>query len=388
MKLRLLVTLSFTASVAAFLAGASPSPAHADAAPPLTPPASSIDAGGPTMVQMWSEVVLLDARGLAFEDGVVSVSARFRMRNTGSAPEQLRVRFPLEHPQGYGDGYGGYPIVENLSAYVDSQPVLTGEVSEPTYWNQLDARIRWATFDVLFPVGRDVIISVEYAVHAATDEFGTRLDYVMETGAGWAGSIERAEIILRLPYPATRAAYLGSWHSDAWSNPVYSSDTIRWVRWHVEPTEEDNFEALLVPPHLWYQILTLQRRIANGVGSGRDYMAQAEAYWLASRSYHGWISHPHLLEAAEAVVNRGLHRFPGNLDLIAEGAFFRLEGLYSSSPLAGEDLSPSEQREIDLARCQIAQALHAGSTVDIVQRAAAIHGIGRPGAECASTSDN
>jgi hypothetical protein len=375
----------FLPAISAFgLAISPPDLPRADAAPPLTPPASSIASGGSTRVQMWSEIVILDATGLATEDGLVLVTTRFRMRNTGVAPEDLRVRFPLEHPGGWGDGYGGYPLVENLEVFADGQPLETGEALEPTYLTQLDAKIRWATFDVHFPVERDVILTVEYTIHAAADEFGTRLDYVMETGAGWAGSIERAAIILLLPYAATRDAYLGSLRSDAWTSPVYSGNTMRWVRWHVEPTEEDNFEALLVPPHLWYRILTLQRRIANGVGIESDYLAQAEAYWLASRSFHGYISHPHLFEAAQAVVNCGLRRLPGSLDLTAEGAFFRLERLYGSVSLAGQGFSPSEQREIHLARCQIAQAVRAGSTADIVQRAAAIYGISRLETECAA----
>lgn len=379
-------TRLFKSSVlAVFLLALTPVEVRADAAPPLTPPGSSIAADAVTRVQMWSETVEIDARGLVHESGAVSVAASFRMRNTGPTPERLQVRFPLEHPMGIGDAYGGFPAVQHLTVYVDSQPVVTGETRQPTYstyWGEVGPEIKWATFDVAFPLGRDVIIGVSYTIQPTPDYHGTRLDYVMETGGGWWGAIERAEIIVRLPYSSsTVRANFRQAHS--WPAPNFVGDTLRWTRWHIEPVTDDNFYVLLAPPHLWAEILTLERRIRTAQGTPADYVALTEAYWLAGTERHDWVFFPELAIAAQASARRGLIQFPGMPDLMAQQAYMQVMWIAThTGTWTLLDLSPSDQAQVNRARCQIARALELDPSSTWAQTAAEAFRIATARQEC------
>jgi hypothetical protein len=388
MKAFLRMVFSKASLLAVFLLGMTPA-IRADVAPPLTPPASSIWAEPGTRVQMWSETVELDARGLVEDSGTVSVTARFRMRDSGSSPEQLRVRFPLEHPMGIGDAYGGFPAVQDLAVYVDSQPVVTAETREPTYstyWGEVGPEIRWATFGVAFPVGRDVTIDVAYTIQPTPDYDGTRLDYVMETGAGWWGAIERAEIVVRLPYPSSTIR--GSFRqADTWPAPRFAGDSLRWVRWHVEPATDDNFYLLLAPPHLWVQVLTLERRIRNGEGTSADYVALTEAYWYAATDRHDWVFFPGLAIAAQASATRGLIQFPGTPDLMGQEAYMQIMWIAThTGTWTLLDLSPSEQAQVARARCEIARALELDPSSTWPQMAAEAFRVSTPREECPPSS--
>jgi hypothetical protein len=335
---------------------------------------------------MWSEMVELDARGLAEETAPVLVSASFRMRNTGTTPERLQVRFPLEHPLGIGDAYGGFPTVQDLVVNVDSQRVVTGEARQPTYstyWGEASPEINWATFDVAFPVGRDVIIDVSYAIQPTPSDYGVRLDYVMETGAGWWGPIVRAEIIVRLPYMSSTIR--ANFHqADTWPAPHFSGDSLRWVRWTMEPTSDDNFHFLLAPPHLWMQILTLSRRVRGGVATPDDYLALAEAYWDAgTEDKHGWVFFPELAIAAQGAARLGLARFPDTADLMAQEGLMRIMWIAThSGRWTLPDPPPAEQALLNSARCEIARALGLDPSSTRAQEAAEAFQIGGTGQEC------
>jgi hypothetical protein len=298
---------------------------------------------------MWSEHVQLDATGLLEEDGKVHVVATFRMRNTASSRQNLRARFPLEHPEGIGDGYGRFPTVENLMVEVGAAPVITIEVSEPSYWEEAAQPIRWAAFDVEFPVGRDVLITVEYDVPPRIDFSAVAIDYVLETGAAWYGAIALARIDVLLPYPVSSDNY--TWSAPTWGTPRFAGNTLTWTQWDLNPTREDNFFVYLVDPADWHRIRELETMAANGQATREDFLQLSVLYWRAATDAYELSINPPLADAAERAARRGLLIDPRSSELIYQLAYIQwvsianpLDWYYRRPPTA------AEQRQIDRIR--------------------------------------
>src|SRR5262245_58139677 len=142
-----------------------PSTVLADIAPPQNPPGSNLSPGsGTTRVRMVSETVLIDVQRDTTPGslGRAHITADFSMHNLGNASESLAVRFPIGANNQYDNSY---PEITDVVIKVDGQPTAFRRVSyiagfgEPNYWH--DA-VPWAEFDVVFPVGQDVAIQVEY----------------------------------------------------------------------------------------------------------------------------------------------------------------------------------------------------------------------------------
>jgi hypothetical protein len=330
------------------LSGSQAGPVLADAAPPLTPPGSSIDPTSSTPVRMWSETVELDATGLLQESGRVHVEAVFRMRNTAPSRQNLRARFPLEHPQGIGDGWGSFPIVENLAVQVDSTPAPTAEVREPSYWEDADQSIRWAAFDVEFPVGEDVVISVEYDVSPTPGYNFVRLDYVLETGAGWFGPIALARMVVRLPYPANTDNYIS--HAGRWPAPAMSGNRITWRRWNLDPSREDNFFVYLVAPQAWETIRQLETRAANGGATPQDFAQLSLLYWRVATDESEMSIYAPLADVAERAARRGLALDPDSSELLSQLAYIQWVEIAQRLTFARRGPSPTEQAQIDRIR--------------------------------------
>ena len=170
--------------------------AYADVAPPETVPGSNINPESEsTQVRMVAESVTLTiSEDLTDENGAVAETrAVFTMRNLGTVEESMAVRFPLSFL--YAD-LGGFPEIESIVVKVDGKTASTKREIQPFK----NSEIPWAVFDLTFPPGQDVLIEVVYNV----DGYGyypyQAFKYILETGAGWNGTIGSAEIIVRLPY--------------------------------------------------------------------------------------------------------------------------------------------------------------------------------------------
>src|SRR4051812_16947657 len=74
--------------------------AWADVAPPMQPPGSNISPGGATQVVMSAERVVIEVQPSG-DTAKGRVTADFTMHNSGSADEQMQVRFPLGDPSGF-----------------------------------------------------------------------------------------------------------------------------------------------------------------------------------------------------------------------------------------------------------------------------------------------
>src|SRR5262245_41705287 len=98
--------------------------------------------------------------------------------------------------------YYSYPTdIEDFKIWVSGQAVATITIS-----GQLPSskeNIHWAAFPVLFPPGQDVTIEVSYVTRPTGYPPAARFGYLLETGDGWRDTIGSADIIARLPYPAS-----------------------------------------------------------------------------------------------------------------------------------------------------------------------------------------
>ncbi len=308
-------------------------PARADAAPPLQPPGSNIAPGAETQVQMVAERVVVDVQSA--EAGGVRVRADFTLRNLGSAGERMAVRFPLEHPTGMGDGYGRFPQVQGFAAEVNGQPVPVRTVAEPdTLGERL---IQWAAFDVDFPVGQDVAISVTYATSLTGDHDakltgydGAAVYYILETGAGWRGPIGTADIVLRLPY----AVGPGNVFLAHFTSPggEYAGSEVRWHRENLEPTREDNWRAYMVWPDDWRRILDLQAETAARPGDVEARVELARAYRKVGSDKHAFVGSDYLADLSERTLAEALALRPDSAALHAELAALRWWRLYYRYP--------------------------------------------------------
>ena len=265
-------------------------PALADVAPPEQPPGSSLGPGEEvTQVQMLSEEVIIEVGDPANidpswpENHAVEavVSARFTMRNQGEQEERMTVRFPLNNVEGWGDGFGRYPQVQDFTVSVGAQQLDWSVVPSTNPWDADEPPLLWAAFGVTFPVDRDIVIKVSYTLLSTGYLPEARFSYILETGAGWYGSIGEGDIILRLPYRATSENVL-SGEYETIPGVVFAGKEVRWHFEDLEPTRADNWHVTILQPSLWQQILDMQAAVDKDPEDVDSLAALGEAAFNAS----------------------------------------------------------------------------------------------------------
>ncbi len=245
--------------------------ARADAAPPPDP---TVGGAGPyqpqkTNVQMVSETVVIEVP--AYEDNSsnqISVTADFNLQNQGPVKEEMHVIFPLSRLDPWRPEESDYRVDSTtFEVWVDGVKAPTWEIFTPAEEgyeleygsNAVPTRgfypdVRWAAFDVAFPVRQMVSLRVGYKMLGSSGFSG--VGYILETGAGWYGKILSADLILRLPYAATTETVLNANHGY-----VFSGNEVRWKLINFEPTREDNLNVRIVPPEEWQPILELRSQV-------------------------------------------------------------------------------------------------------------------------------
>jgi hypothetical protein len=244
--------------------------AQADAAPPPDPTVGGVGPYQPqkTNVQMMSERVVIDvATQPGFEEPKqIRVDAGFTMRNQGQTEEQMQVIFPLTRLNYEPSQESFYSVdITSFAVKVDGRLVSTTEITTPPEISANDMEhgfapeVQWAAFDVTFPVDQDVLLQVEYnmlneyAMYGGQNFGFTGIAYILETGAGWFGNILSADIILRLPYPATQEVI-----QEANPGYVISGNEMHWKLRDFEPTREDNLTVSVIRSDVWQDILDLR----------------------------------------------------------------------------------------------------------------------------------
>lgn len=263
-------------------------PVSADVAPPESAPGSNpVPAGEGTQVRMMAETVTLTILpgSTSSPTAIADTTAVFSMRNLGTVEEKMQVRFPLSFFAGDSDGRGNFPEIGGITVKIDGRNVATKRELQPFLASEYSypqrEQIPWAVFDVTFPPGEDVTIEVAYRVNGFGYYPYEIFRYVLETGAGWKGTIGSADIILRLPYPAsTQNVWLKD--VDGFGEPtqggIVSGNEVRWRFEDFEPTYQDNFKVVLVTPWLWQSVLTEQENLAKNPEDGESWGRLGKAY--------------------------------------------------------------------------------------------------------------
>jgi hypothetical protein len=311
---------------------------RADAAPPMNPPGGNVSPEGGTQVQMVAEQVIIDFRQST--DYSAKVTAWFLFHNTGNADEHLKVRFPLNGDQQFNGTEEGYiPLIKDFTALINGQQLITRVVKEddpnaPLFYLGNSTVMYWSVFDVGFPVGKDVKLTVKYTLQPTTDKTSQAyISYILATGAGWKGPIGKADVVLRFPYILNN--YNLRDFNDFNTNNYFTSNSQSkrstniienelWLHWEgLEPTDQDNVYVRVVIPHLWQVIL--QGRI-QAIGSPDDasvWLALARAYASAGQSKHGMFEFEdeQLCQPFIKAFERALTLDPNDASLHAEFAY-------------------------------------------------------------------
>jgi hypothetical protein len=331
-------------------------PVRADVAPPNQPPGSSISPGGQTQVRMVSERVVLTVQGLPTGDqrpqlagdaARAQVRADFQMRNLGQVDERMQVRFPLQDPSGESSGFSKYPEVQGFSALIDGRPVATTVITSTNPQGGDAPPVRWAAFDVTFPVGRDVPIGVAYTI-APTGYFpAARFAYVLETGAGWRDTIGSTDLIVQLPYTASKEFVLPGLPNSGEDAPTaagasFVGKEIRWHRENLEPTAQDNFFVTLIVPRVWQGILDARTAAAAQPNAAAVIVRLALAYESAVTSRFPTDDGDPFAALSEQTYAQAIVLEPGSAALHAEFARLIWDHLTVEAALPAGD--PNVQR--------------------------------------------
>ena len=268
--------ISISISIAAILLCAIFTAASADIAPPLQPPGAN---PAPleyekTNVEMGFETVLItveEASTLYYvETPIDTVNARvvavFAMSNRSEAAETLEVLFPLNNTEGWGDGAWGDPEIQNLKISVNDQSVTWVEKTTPNPRDPEEPGIKWAEFEVEFPSKEVTFIEIRYDLQSTGYFPEATFNYILETGGGWNGPIGEAHIHLILPYEASVENVLHDEYTQTSPGGKFEGNEVIWEYTNLEPDAADNWEATIIAPHIWEQILELRERIDQGDG--------------------------------------------------------------------------------------------------------------------------
>jgi len=268
--------------------------AHADIAPPSQPSGSNVVPGEVTMVQMMYERVVIDLRS-PWSDGIdADVTAKFIMRNQGTVDEQMTVGFPL-NSIGDMNFDGSIPKLKDLAVRVDGSMVNV-QYTSANDWLINEAQdvlvIDWAVFDVVFPIGKDVTVEINYKQPPTYDAPTTQYDYILITGAGWYGTILEGDIIFRLPYTISYwENYSTSNNENIWGGLVTEAIVENEARWHFENIEpqsyKDNWRVHVIRPREWERILAVREALISNQYDAELWMELGDAYSNAAGKLGG-----------------------------------------------------------------------------------------------------
>ena len=276
----------------------SASPARADIGlPPLNPAAAGLGLkqGVETQVRMLSEMVDLtveeyerqsqDPMGESPGDWMRGrVEAEFQMRNLGTADETLDVWFPLAASLRYPGALAYFPdrLIQDFKVWTDGLPLETEQVAGPDLLEPSQTS-QWVHFPITFPAGQDVSVRVSYTVYPTGRRPFGGFEYILQTGAGWKGTIGEAVVTIYLPYEITPENLSQSGNSieghPLAPNPpgyVIENNVIRWQMRDLEPTTEDNIFIDVLEPQRYRELLQARSQAENSPASVKAQLALAQ----------------------------------------------------------------------------------------------------------------
>jgi hypothetical protein len=151
----------------------------------------------------------------------------------------------------------------------------------------------WASFPVTFPAGEETQLQVRYTVPLQTAVKGKELAlyYIFQTGAGWAGPIGQAELVVNLPYPAS-AETLAVAAPGSLSLPYGQANALpaipegvtlegnqaRWMWKDFEPGAQDDFAAWLMDLEQWQALEAAKAKVQALPEDGQAWLELAGVY--------------------------------------------------------------------------------------------------------------
>lgn len=285
---------------------------------PILPGGSNIKPGEETPIQMAAEVVVMNVRQATEADNasiklnpkwygydqrdvwftcIAEVEADFTMKNPTSDTLSMTVWFPLASALenvNWRTNLPGeiVPRIESFKVSVDGNPVdfTASELPNPKGFEYTP--LPWASFKVTFPGNKDTLIHVSYLVplQPSAKGFTMALYYIFQTGAGWAGPIGKAELILNLPYPASMETLAGMSNSLRLP-PMYlpkagklpfgmtmEGNQARLTWKGFEPGPEDDFAIWLLQPDKWQEIAAARAAVQANPQDGKAWLQLAFVY--------------------------------------------------------------------------------------------------------------
>jgi len=288
-----------------------PAPVRADVGPqPILPGGSSLKPGEEASIQMAAEVVTMNVRAATQADNalvklnprwygyylqpvwhpaIAEVEADFMLKNPTGEAVSMDVWFPLNSALEKVPFSGERPSeivprLENFQVSVDGNPVgfVVSELPNPGGADK--PPIPWASFPVTFLPGVDTPIQVSYSVPLKPfpKEPAMDLFYVFQTGAGWAGPIGQAELIVNLPYPAS-----GETLADLPPGAALEGNQARWTWKNFEPGPEDDFKVTLLRLDKWQELETARQAARTNPQDGQAWLDLADLYFFLAVHSHG-----------------------------------------------------------------------------------------------------
>lgn len=289
---------------------------------PILPGGSNISTEEETPIHMAAETVEMTVRQATSADNdliqlnpqaygfqtmpvwytaVAEVKADFTMHNPTGEGISMTVWFPLasalENVSWEINPDEIVPRIESFLVNVDGSPIdySVSELPNPKGSNR--PMLPWASFPVSFPAEADTAIQVSYLVPLvpAAKSRTLALYYVFQTGAGWAGPIGQAELIVNLPYPASTETmadmpagsldipYMMAGGSTGLpSGAVLDGNQARWEWKTFEPTPLDDFSIWLLDPTDWVELVADRAAVQANPEGGQAWLQLASNYYSLS----------------------------------------------------------------------------------------------------------
>ncbi len=279
---------------------------------PILPGGSSIMPEEETPIQMAAERVVLNVRPATEADDTVvarnpteyggsgsfdgspgmypamaDVFADFTMVNPTDEAVSMIAWFPLasaiETEEWNLNPGEVVPRIERFQVILDGKP-LEYNVSElPNPKGEDKPPLPWASFPVTFPNGEATHIQISYVVPAwwSYEGLAMNLYYVFQTGAGWAGPIGEAELVVNLPYPASAETI--------WTMPEGGQSEGHQVRWtweNFEPGPQDDFFIQLLLLDRWDELQSARAAVTAYPQDGEAWLNLASTYSMLTRGKH------------------------------------------------------------------------------------------------------
>lgn len=317
---------------------------RADVSPPPAPQLGSLEPFEyqETNVQMLYERVEMELESFlrpeepSRPENRVHVTAYFTMRNQGDVPESMQVIFPLESFSNCRMGFGGgnsytqYFIDEDSfrvavnGANVPVEKVVTEHPDKNVLGlGDYCSEMSWAGFDVHFPVKEDVVIRVEYLMESMGVDSMQNIEYILETGAGWAGPIQRGYVIVKFPYTATAENVLAE------STPGYQFlyNEAYWSFENLEPASENNIQLSIVSPDTWQKILVLRQDLKENPRLPDKWLELAQIYEDIAQWHGDILRSSEYFHKGFTAYEQGIAANPNHAELYAKYADYQLMSL-------------------------------------------------------------